>query len=157
MDRGYTTADYAKAVDALRKVRPSAAITSDIIVGFPGESGDDFAESVSFAEAMGFARIHVFPYSPREGTKAARMPDQISPAEKDTRGKRILAAAEELKERFLAAQVGTVREVLFETPIQGHTRNYCMVRVPNPARPNTLANVHITGHDRDGLKGELIC
>ncbi|MCL2604199.1 MAG: tRNA (N(6)-L-threonylcarbamoyladenosine(37)-C(2))-methylthiotransferase MtaB [Defluviitaleaceae bacterium] len=157
MNRGYTAADYAKTVDALRKVRPQAAITTDMIVGFPGESGADFAESVSFAKTMGFARIHVFPYSPREGTKAARMSGQVSPAEKDIRGKRMLAAAEELKERFLAAQVGAAREVLFETPRQGHTRNYCMVRIPVPTRPNTLANVHITGHDRDGLKGELIC
>ncbi|MCL2501003.1 MAG: tRNA (N(6)-L-threonylcarbamoyladenosine(37)-C(2))-methylthiotransferase MtaB [Defluviitaleaceae bacterium] len=158
MNRRYTAADYGKAVDALRKVRPQAAITTDIIVGFPGESADDFNQSLSFAREMGFARIHVFPYSPRKGTKAAEMPDPIPPAVKKARNAEMLAAAAELKVRFLAAQAGSTQEVLFETPTQGHTRNYCMVRTESSSHPNTLANVHITGHDNgDGLKGVLAC
>jgi threonylcarbamoyladenosine tRNA methylthiotransferase MtaB len=154
MNRKYTTGDYDKIVERLRQIRPSAAITTDIIVGFPGESEHDFEKSLAFVESMGFARVHVFPYSLREGTKAATLPDPVPPGIKKARNIKMLALAAVLKERFLSAQIGKQAEVLMETPTQGHTRNYCMVCTVSPAKPNTLVHVHITGHNNDGLIGE---
>jgi threonylcarbamoyladenosine tRNA methylthiotransferase MtaB len=155
MNRRYTTAEYEAAVARLLKARPGAALTTDIIVGFPGETADDFDVSHSFARRMGFARIHVFPYSPRKGTAAVNLPDQVPAAVKKERKEIMLATAAQAKQRFLAAQVGKTVEVLLETPTQGHTANYCPVRISSRCVPNTLVRVHITGCDSDGLKGEI--
>jgi threonylcarbamoyladenosine tRNA methylthiotransferase MtaB len=156
MNRKYTTEGYAHAVKALRKLRPNAAITTDIIVGFPGESVDDFESSFSFAESVGFSRIHVFPYSPRAGTVAVGLPGQIPANEKKARNVKMLALAAKLKQHFLSTQVGFTAEILMETPTQGHTRNYCLVRTASPVAPNTLVNVHITDIDGDVLKGAIV-
>jgi len=159
MNRRYTTDVYAQAVYALRKLYPgegSLSLTTDIIVGFPGETEHDHAQSMAFVRKMGFARVHVFPYSPRAGTAAADFADQVSPVIKKARAAQMLALAATLQQDFLAKQVGTTAEVLFETPTAGHTRNYCTVHIPHPITPNTLAQVKITGFDREALIGELI-
>jgi len=159
MARRYTTADYAQAVYALRKLYPgkgTLSLTTDIIVGFPGETEQDHETSMAFVQQMGFARVHVFPYSPRAGTVAADFADQISPEVKKTRAAQMLALAASMQQDFLAAQVGTTTEVLFETPTAGHTRNYCTVRIAQPTTPNTLAHVSITGFDHEALIGALI-
>ncbi|MCL2203577.1 MAG: tRNA (N(6)-L-threonylcarbamoyladenosine(37)-C(2))-methylthiotransferase MtaB [Defluviitaleaceae bacterium] len=154
MNRRYTTLDYARAVEGLRAIRPNAAITTDIIVGFPGETDADHAQSLAFARETRFARIHVFPYSLREGTAAAKMPHPVPAPLKKARNAQMLALAAQSKAQFLAAQVGRPAEILYETPHQGHTRNYCLVRTPQAAPVNTLATVHITGQDNHMLKGE---
>lgn len=82
MGRHYTTAQYSAIVDSIRKQLPDAAITTDLMVGFPGETADEFANSLAFAQKIGFLKIHVFPYSIRPGTKAALMPDQVTASEK---------------------------------------------------------------------------
>jgi threonylcarbamoyladenosine tRNA methylthiotransferase MtaB len=158
MNRRYTTDGYARAVAALRKVRPGAAVTTDVIVGFPGETAADFNESLSFTKEMGFARVHVFPYSPRAGTKAVGLPGHLPDTVKKARNAEMLALAARLKKDFFTAQVGRVTEILMETPTQGHTGNYCLVHLPNsnPITPNTVATVRITGHGDDHLNGEII-
>ncbi|MCL2357222.1 MAG: tRNA (N(6)-L-threonylcarbamoyladenosine(37)-C(2))-methylthiotransferase MtaB [Defluviitaleaceae bacterium] len=115
MNRRYTTADYAAAARALRKIRPNAALTTDIIVGFPGESDADFEESLNFVRETAFAQIHVFEFSAREGTPAANFPEQILPKIKNGRGKIMRELAAKLQSNFLLAQVGTTAHVLFES------------------------------------------
>lgn len=156
MNRRYSTADYTKTAAALRALHPAAALTTDVIVGFPGETEEDFQQSVGFVKQMGFARVHVFPYSPRTGTKAADMPRQVAAATKKARTHTLLAIAAELRHAFLAAQVDRTHEVLFETPTTGYTRNYCPVHISRAVSPNTLAHVYITGSDEEVLKGEQI-
>ena len=100
MRRHYTTADYQRAVSLIRQVAPEAAITTDIIVGFPGETEAEFEESCDFCRQMGFARIHVFPYSPRPGTEAAQMPNQVESKVKRERSLKMLALARESVRNF---------------------------------------------------------
>ena len=159
MNRRYTTADYVKAAKKLKALRPNMALTTDIIVGFPGESDDDFRETMQFAEDMGFSRIHVFEYSPRAGTPAADFADQVPSQVKSSRGKKMRALAKKLEQHFLQAQVGMTNSVLFESYInnawQGNTENYCKVRVQGTNLGNTIRDVHITGIADDGLIGSI--
>jgi len=151
MNRRYTTTDYAKAAEKLKCLHPSTALTTDIIVGFPGETDTDFQESMHFAEKMSFARIHVFEYSPRVGTPAAAFPGQVPSHVKSARGQEMRALAETLKQQFLKKQIGKTVSVLFETktndPVetwQGHTENYCLVKVQGTNLANMIHNVQIT-------------
>jgi len=132
MNRHYDTAKYRQAAGLLRKYMPNAALTTDIIVGFPGEREEDFAESYAFAKEMAFAKIHVFPYSPKQGTPAAERTDQIPNAIKSERSRKLLALSDGMAETFLRAQIGSVSEVLFEKEVEpgvyeGYTTNYMRV------------------------------
>jgi threonylcarbamoyladenosine tRNA methylthiotransferase MtaB len=102
-------------VEAARQRIPGLAITTDIMVGFPGETDEDFAESLRYVEQTGFARLHVFPYSPREGTAAARMPDQTPSAVMKARKAAMLALSDRLWEGFVAQHIGRVTDVLWES------------------------------------------
>ena len=169
MNRRYNTADYSKAAEKLRALRPNMGLTTDIIVGFPGESDSDFAESLRFVEHMGFSRIHVFEYSPRAGTPAADFPDQVPSHVKTARGQEMRALAQDLEQCFLYAQVGTVAPVLFESQVrdlsleanqtsevwQGNTENYCMVRVQGAGLANSIKDIRITNATDNGLVGNL--
>ncbi len=133
MNRDYTTQEYREIVENIRHYFPDAAITTDIMVGFPGETGEEFGKTCSFAESVGFSQIHIFQYSIRKGTKAAGMPDQVQAAVKEERSKILGKIAEKTKAAFREKYTGTTVEVLFEQ-IQdglweGHTRNYIPVRV----------------------------
>jgi len=161
MNRRYTTAQYAAVAARLRAIWPNMALTTDIIVGFPGETDADFAASLAFAQEMELARIHVFPYSPRTGTPAADMPQQISKAIKDDRGKAMRDLAARLQQQFLLTQVGQTTQVLFETEAtpgvwQGHTSNYCTVQVQGANLENTLQKVYITAAAGNILEGALL-
>ena len=168
MNRRYTTADYATAASKLKNLRPEMALTTDIIVGFPGESDEDFSKSLRFANDMGFSRIHVFEYSPRDGTPAADMPGQIPARVKSARGEEMRALAKSLELKFLHSQIGKLTPVLFESKIkesinsnssdtwQGHTGNYCNVKVQGTNLTNQIKHVQITGATQDGLTGELV-
>ncbi len=134
MNRRYTTDEYKLAADKLKKLYPDVAVTTDIIVGFPGETQEDFNESMNFAEEISFAKIHVFPYSPKTGTKAAEYPEQISSDEKKLRSNKMISLSNKLNEKFLAAHIGKEKDVLFERCIgnniyEGHTTNYITVHV----------------------------
>ncbi|MDD2955662.1 MAG: tRNA (N(6)-L-threonylcarbamoyladenosine(37)-C(2))-methylthiotransferase MtaB [Oscillospiraceae bacterium] len=137
MNRHYDAAEYRRIVRGIRSAFPNPSVTTDIIVGFPGETEADFEQSLAFAEEIQLAKAHVFMYSPREGTRAAAMADQLSPAEKERRSARMIAATDKTRDAFLQSQVGRVEEVLFETSqtpygIEGYTRNYTPVCVDVP-------------------------
>lgn len=134
MNRHYTAAEYADLAARIRRIFPDAALTTDVMVGFPGETEADFAESVAFVRQMGFAKVHVFPYSPREGTPAARMPGQIPQQEKHRRAGIMGETAAACRAAFLEAQVGNVMPVLFERSPdprwhRGYAPNYTPVKI----------------------------
>jgi len=134
MNRKYTAQRYSEAVEILRKHMSDVALTTDIIVGFPGETDEDFEESYAFAEKTGFAKIHVFPYSPKRGTPAAARKDQVSPQKKEERSARLMALSDKMAESFIKGFVGRKMPVLFEQSheegsFEGHTSNYINVTV----------------------------
>ncbi|MBD5636497.1 MAG: tRNA (N(6)-L-threonylcarbamoyladenosine(37)-C(2))-methylthiotransferase MtaB [Clostridia bacterium] len=140
MNRHYTRAEYLEKCALIREYFENAAITTDIIVGFSGEREEDFEESVSIIEEAGLARVHVFPYSPREGTAAFKKAD--TPADiKKARTAKLLAAADEAERRFLQKQIGKTAEVLFEDD-GGYTENYVRVHASG-AKEGELKKVKI--------------
>lgn len=161
MNRRYTPEAYLAAVDALRAAFPGCAVTTDIIVGFPGETEEEFARSAAFAREAGFARVHVFPYSRREGTPAASMPGQLTGREKRARVHRMMEACEPARLAFLRAHVGRELPVLFERDAggsEGLTADYARVRVAGAEnRAGELLPVRVTGCSEadDTLLGEL--
>lgn len=157
MNRHYTREEYKALADSLRSAFKDASVTTDILVGFPTESEADFCETVDFAKSIGFEKIHIFPYSKRNGTPAAAMP-QLSNAIKDERAKRLGAAAAEIRKEFLLKQVGKVYEVLFETEhpkfSEGYTKNYTPVRIyDGKDRKGKFINVLITDAGNDYCVG----
>ena len=162
MRRRSTPEEYADCVRRLRAAMPECAITTDIIVGFPGETEAEFQETLAFARSVSLARIHVFPYSRREGTKAAEMPGQLSRAAKAERAARLGALAAELAEAYAVRFVGTEQEVLFEERegecLAGHTGTY--LRVLAPAADDTFCNrfarVRILSSKDGALRGTII-
>ncbi len=129
MKRRYRVGDYEEAVALIRTQVPEAAITTDVIVGFPGESEEEFTESYEFCREMGFARIHVFTYSARSGTEAARLPQQVESKIKKQRSERMLALAEESTREFRERFSGKTMTVLWEKKTdkglwEGYTANY---------------------------------
>jgi threonylcarbamoyladenosine tRNA methylthiotransferase MtaB len=160
MRRLYTTDDYANAVSLIRSVAGDAAITTDIIVGFPGESDDEFSESYNFCKKMGFARIHVFSYSKRRGTAANIMPNQISPQVKKKRSDLMLALAEESASVFYSSFIGKKLEVLWEQENNGiwngYSGNYIKVFAES-ARDltNVITEVSVTSLYGGGVWGEI--
>lgn len=162
MNRHYTAAEYAALCEKLRAAFPDCTLTTDMMVGFPGETETDFSESVTFAKRIGFEKIHVFPYSVRPGTRAAQFPDQIEKAEKEHRAALLLNTAEELRQGFLHRQVGKTVEVLSESRTRGgwffgYTANYTPVRFTGGVNTaGELVHVHITGVGADCAEGELV-
>ncbi len=114
MGRGYSPSSYMRSLEAIRAVLPDAAITTDVIVGFPGESDPEFGETVSFCEAAGFARIHVFPYSSRPGTRAAGMGGMVAPATMRERVGVMSRLASSSREKYAHSWLGRTAEVLWE-------------------------------------------
>lgn len=154
MNRKYDKEQYRHVVESLRGAFPNCAITTDMIVGFPGETDEEFIESVEFAREIGFAKIHVFPYSLRKGTVAAEM-EQVHPNIKSDRVDMLTAAAVELEQNFFEAMLGTEHTVLIEKPqskeySHGFTESYIPVRIYGKELPrHTLADIRITDY-RDG-------
>lgn len=158
MNRHYSAEEYSELCKKLRASFPDAAITTDIMVGFPTESEEDFAENVRFAQKIGFEKVHVFPYSPREGTKAAKMP-QIEKSVKEKRSHIMIEKTEEIRREFLKSQIGKTVEVLFETRhsdgyIEGYTRNYTPVKVKGELPCGEILKIKITAVDGDFCVGE---
>ena len=162
MHRPYDTRRFAQLVQDIRAQVPDVAITTDVIVGFPGETEADFAETLNFAKSCGFAKMHIFPYSKRKGTPAAEMPEQVDEAIKSERAARLAQVDDELHQKTLAAMVGKEEEVLFEQPVDAaHMEGLCgpylrVVASGTEELANTIARVKITGVQDDFLLGELI-
>ena len=141
MNRRYSTEDYRGAVRLLRAAFDDVAITTDIIAGFVGETDAEHAETLAFVREIGFARIHVFPYSKRSGTKAASMPGHLPKSVKDARAKELIALGEQLEEAFVEGMLGKSVSVLMEDDGTGYTGNYVRVRCegqPGEQRTVTL-------------------
>lgn len=162
MNRHYTAEEYEQAVLKLREALPEAAVTTDIIVGFPGETEEDFEESVAFAKKIKLAKIHTFPYSPKKGTAAAKYSGQLSNEIKTERSRRMIQVSNELNREFLAGFYAKVMPVLFESRIgddvyEGHTTNYITVHTKSGKNLiNSIVNVKIgkiTGEET--VEGEL--
>ena len=162
MNRHYTTAEYRQIVGDLRKAFPNCAVTTDIMVGFAGETEEEFGESLAFAKEIAFAKVHVFAYSRRPGTRAYDMPGQVPNREKERRSREMIAATLETQRAFFAAQTGRVEEVLFEQErdrnvYEGYTRNYTPVRVASAAPlQGQVRQVRLTQALEDFCLGELV-
>ena len=160
MKRKYDTARYLESVRLLKAHFPGCAVTTDMIVAFPGETEEEFAASLAFIRVCGFADMHIFPYSRRPGTPADKMPGQHSNATKEARSKAAIAVAEEMSEAYRAALKGSVQQVLFEEMdgeyYTGHAPNYVKVYAKGEALHNRVESVKITGLFRDGVIGELV-
>ena len=159
MNRKYDTARFYESVSLLRQYFDRPAITTDLITGFPGETEEEFAQTLAFIERCGFAAMHIFPYSVRPGTKAAAMPDQCTAAVKERRAARAAETAERIKQAYLRGCVGQTYPVLFEQEkgglYVGHAPNYCQVGVRGEDLHNAVRNVKIEAVDGDMLTGEL--
>lgn len=161
MNRHYTPDEYRAIVQNLRVAFPNAAVTTDIMVGFPGETQKEFEESLAFAQEIGFARAHVFSYSRRPGTKADKEPDQVSAEVKEQRSKEMIALTNRTRSAFLNEQAGLVEEVLFETKrnggfCEGYTRNHTPVILRTQDDLCGQARmVRITGAEQDKCTCEL--
>ena len=162
MNRHYTTAEYRQIVGDLRKAFLNCAVTTDIMVGFAGETEEEFAKSLAFAKEIAFAKVHVFAYSRRPGTRAYDMPGQVPNREKERRSREMIAATLETQRAFFAAQTGRVEEVLFEQErdrnvYEGYTRNYTPVRVASAAPlQGQVRQVRLTQALEDFCLGELV-
>ena len=160
MRRKYDTAAFLRAAGRLRERFPGCALTADLIAGFPGETEADFAATLDFIRRVGFAEMHVFPYSIRPGTRAAEMPGQLTHAVKNARAAAAQAAASEMQLAYLDAQIGQTLPVLFETEQdgrwQGHSDNYCEVLASGSALHGIMKNVQITAREGKKLVGIIV-
>lgn len=157
MNRKYDTQTFFEKTELLRRYFPNSGLTADLIVGFPGETQEHHAETLAFIQKCAFSSMHVFPYSPRPGTKAADMPMQLSRAVKSRRAGEAQAVAQAMKGDFLRAQVGLVLPVLFETGkgdmSLGHSDNYCEVAVKSLISQSIVKNVEILSVEDEMLVG----
>ena len=159
MNRRYSAGDYLAACQTLRQYFPGCAVTTDIIVGFPGETEEEFHETLDFAREARLARLHVFPYSRRSGTVADRLPGQVSEQLKKQRAERLIALGEELETAFCRESVGQIRPVLFETQsedglTEGYTDTY--VRVRARAEAGSVQSVCIARAEGNFCFGEIV-
>ncbi len=161
MKRHYSAGDYQRSVSLIRSLVPEAAITTDVIAGFPGETEVEFEESYDFCRQVGFARTHVFPYSPRQETQAAQMPNQVRYKVKKQRSQRMLALAEESAENFSQQFLDKIMPILWEKQSgdglwSGHTDNYIKVYIKSSEDlTNRLVPVKLVEVSGDGVWGTI--
>ena len=157
MNRHYNREEFRKLIENVKNAIPGVAISTDIIVGFPGETEEMFAESLDYIRSLGFSRVHVFPYSPREGTPAASMPDQIPDNIKKERVHRLQQVAEEMTRAFHEQYLGTKQKVLWETRTKGVTDGvtdtYIRVYTKADVIPGEITEVKLERLYEDGVWG----
>ena len=162
MRRRYNTAQFLQGVENLRNVFPQAAFTTDILTGFPGETEEEYRETRAFIERVGFARIHVFPYSPRPDTPAAVMPGQLGTALKEQRARELIALGKILSQRYMNSWIGQTAFVLPERCEngwwEGYTPEYIRVRFlgPENAASGNPVPVLLKSVESRGMRGEII-
>ncbi len=161
MNRKYDSNRYYESVKFLHEVYDRPAITTDLIVGFPGETEEEFQQTLDFIQKCAFSAMHIFPYSKRPGTPAAKLPGQVLNAVKEERAHRAAQIARTMQDAYLDSWVGETVPVLFEEERdglwRGHTTRYCEVTVQS-AQPlhNQLRQVRLTGRDGGALQGVLV-
>ena len=147
MNRKYTLQQFEHTLQEIRKIRKDIAITTDIIVGFPGESEEDFASTLAVAKKFAFAKIHVFPFSPRKGTKAMELPDHLDGSVKKSRSRALVSLSNQLEKEYATSFVGKTLSVLIEEYKDGysigHTSNYLKVKIKQELETNTFYDVMI--------------
>ena len=161
MNRRYTPLDFSEVVDEIRRRLPEASITTDVIVGFPGETEEEFNETYSFLDRMKLTKVHTFKYSPRKGTPAYHMEDQVDGNEKDRRSKLIMAQSDKNEDDFLKSYVGKTFEVLYEEGKNGvhmgYTANYMKVSVLSQENiQGRYLPTKITKVEKQVLMGEIL-
>lgn len=163
MNRHYDTADYRRLCKKLRESFEDCTLTTDIMVGFAGESDEDFAESLKFMQEIAFEKVHVFPYSVRKGTRAEKLDGHLDKKVKEERCRIMIEKAEEIRRDFFSKQIGKAFSIIIESSCDsgfatGYTANYIPVKIKLPSDFNgSTADVRITGvSDEDYLIGEII-
>lgn len=159
MNRHYTSGEYFELCEKLRSAFDGTTLTTDVMVGFPGETQADFENSLAFVEKVGFEKVHVFPYSIRPGTPAAKMADQIEKSEKERRAAIMSTAADKIRKEFLESQIGKTLEVLVEEYhegfAQGFTKNYTPVKIACGENLHGIIKTEITAVDGDFCIGKI--
>lgn len=147
MNRKYTKEEFKKYIEKIRKIRPNISITTDVIVGFPNETEEDFEESLEFIKDINFSKVHVFPYSKRDGTKAARMNGHINGTIKKERTKKLLELSTHLEEAYYQNNIDKKEKVLIEKIEQGyaygHTSNYLYLKLQGNYQKNNIYEITI--------------
>ncbi len=160
MNRKYLKDYYKNKIDTIRMIRPGISITTDVIVGFPGETEELFQETFDFVKEIRFSKVHVFPYSRRQGTKADLMDGQIPEGIKKERVKRLIELSNQLEKEYLNSQIGLELPVLIEKNLDdfsfGHTENYLKVKIPEKNINNQIVLVKILKNENDVLIGERV-
>ncbi len=152
MNRRYTSGDFRALAEQIHALFPQAALTTDVIVGFPGESEAEFQETLDFVQEIGFAKVHVFPYSRREGTRAAAFPDQIPQTVKTARAAKLKAVADAIRRKHLSRFVGQTVSVLVEGEKEQNAQRYSQGHMPD----GTLVKIFAENAEK-GLQNSLIC
>lgn len=160
MNRKYDPQRFLESCQLLREAMPGCAITTDLIVGFPGETEQDFAESLAFVQKCNLCKVHIFPFSRREGTRAYSMPGQVPNAQKALRAAKAAEVCQALEQNYLKSFIGSTRPVLFEQQEEdgfftGHIPEYCLVRARGENLHNQIVSVRITGLRDTTLLGEV--
>ena len=160
MNRRYTTEEFKNIVEILRKNYPDVILTTDIIVGFPGETDKEFKNTYNYLKEIKFYKMHIFKYSPRKGSKAAVMENQVLGNIKEARSKELLELSDNNEKEYLSKYIGQEIEVLFEEKngeyYQGHTANYIMVKTKTEEDLcNKIVKVKITGKESLNLIGTI--
>lgn len=164
MNRKYGTAEYEGIVNRLRKGIPDVAVTTDVMVGFPGETEEEFGRTLEFLERMKLTEMHIFKFSPRKGTPAQDFPGQVAPEVKDARSEVLIRLSEKNKKDFIAGLTGKVQQVLVEQEatamegfVEGHTTNYVKVLMKGGAAlKGRVVNARISSPIGDHALGEII-
>lgn len=157
MNRRYSAEEFKEVTKRLRAKFPNAALTTDIIVGFPGETDEEFNQTYEFLKDIAFYKMHIFKYSPRKGTKAAVMPNQIDGKIKEERSRKLIELSNENEYKYNQGYIGKEVEVLFEERdgefIKGHTKNYVVVmfKTESDELVNKIANVKVSEAKSDCL------
>ena len=159
MNRKYTTEDFKKVVERLRKAFPNVALTTDIIVGFPGETEEEFETTYNYLKKINFYKMHIFKYSIRKGTRAETMDNQVDGRIKEERSNILIELSNKNEKEFLRRYVGKTVEVLFEQEeggyIKGHTSNYMVVKVKGKRLENKILKVDVSDDDKLELIGRI--
>ena len=160
MNRHYNTEEFKNAVNVLKETYPNVALTTDVIVGFPGETDEEFEKTYKFLKEIDFYMMHIFKYSPRKGTAASKMPNQIDNRIKEERSKKLIELSKNNQKRHNESYIGKEVEVLFEEKegeyIKGHTSNYIVVKVPYRSVENQIVKVKIVNEEDLELIGEIL-
>ena len=153
MNRQYTSEEYAARIACIRKYMPNAAITTDVIAGFPGETEEEHRETLEFIRKIGFARLHVFPYSIREGTAAAKRTDQIDKAVKERRAHELMESGRQMEHAYIDSQLNSLEEILAEEQngrfTTGYTRHYIHARIEGEYTQGTILSVRLCERENE--------